>query len=158
MDVTPPQVELLTPPDGTVVTGVLDIWGNVTDISLLDWTLTATGSSGKVITVWTDTAEKTAEQLGVLDTGEFADGETIEIALVAHDQAGHESTARGVFIKADHSAQPVVADVTVTAPARGEIITGPHAGRVHPQYAGSESDSRVIFDGRVRRQRFQPEV
>ena len=74
VDVTPPQVELLTPPDGTVVTGVLDIWGNVTDISLLDWTLTATGSSGKVITVWTDTAEKTAEQLGVLDTGEFADG------------------------------------------------------------------------------------
>ena len=26
VDVTPPQVELLTPPDGTVVTGVLDIW------------------------------------------------------------------------------------------------------------------------------------
>ena len=148
VDVTPPQVELLTPPDGTVVTGVLDIWGNVTDISLLDWTLTATGSSGKVITVWTDTAEKTAEQLGVLDTGEFADGETIEIALVAHDQAGHESTARGVFIKADHSAQPVVADVTVTAPAQGEIITTAHTQAAYTrEYAGSESDSRVIFDG-----------
>ena len=105
VDVTPPQVELLTPPDGTVVTGVLD-------------------------------------------TGEFADGETIEIALVAHDQAGHESTARGVFIKADHSAQPVVADVTVTAPAQGEIITTAHTQAAYTrEYAGSESDSRVIFDG-----------
>ena len=59
VDVTPPEVELLTPPDGTVVTGVLDIWGSVKDTSLLDWTLTATGSSGKVITIWTDTAGKT---------------------------------------------------------------------------------------------------
>lgn len=93
VDITPPEVKLLTPPDGTVVTGVLDIWGSVKDTSLLDWTLTATGSSGKVITIWTDTAGKNAEQLGVLDTGEFADGETIEIMLVAHDQADHESNA-----------------------------------------------------------------
>lgn len=59
VDVTPSEVELLTPPDGTVVTGVLDIWISIKDTSLLDWTLTATGSSGKVITIWTDTAEKT---------------------------------------------------------------------------------------------------
>lgn len=148
VDVTPPEVALLTPPDGTVVTGVLDIWGSVKDTSLLDWTLTATGSSGKVITIWTDTAEKNAEQLGVLDTGEFADGDTIEIMLGAHDQAGHESIARGVVIKADHSAQPVVADVTVTAPAQGEIVTTVHTQAAYTrEYTGSESDSRVILDG-----------
>ena len=86
--------------------------------------------------------------MGVLDTGEFADGETIEIMLVAHDQAGHESNARGVFIKADHSAQPVVGEVTITAPAQGEIITTAHTQAAYTrEYAGSESDSRVIFDG-----------
>ena len=36
LDHTPPVVELLTPQNGAVVTGVLDIWGVVSDISLTD--------------------------------------------------------------------------------------------------------------------------
>ena len=116
LDHTPPVVELLTPQNGAVVTGVLDIWGVVSDISLTNWTLTAKGSSGKEVTVHADSTERLSEQLGVLDTGEFADGETIEIILTAHDAAAHESTVQGIYVKADHSAKPVSADVTITAP------------------------------------------
>ena len=60
------------------------IWGVVSDISLTDWTLTAKGSSGKEVTVHADSTERLSEQLGVLDTGEFADGETIEILSLIH--------------------------------------------------------------------------
>lgn len=148
LDHTPPVVELLTPQNGAVVTGVLDIWGVVSDISLTDWTLTAKGSSGKEVTVHADSTERLSEQLGVLDTGEFADGETIEIILTAHDAAAHESTVQGIYVKADHSAKPVSADVTITAPQQGECLTVSYKqGEYTADYSGSESSGVFVLDG-----------
>ena len=56
-------------------------------------------------------------------TIEVQDGETIEIILTAHDAAAHESTVQGVYVKADHSAKSISADVTITAPQQGERLT-----------------------------------
>ena len=148
LDGQPPALALLTPTDGLVVTGLLDIWGSVTDGSLAEWTLTAVGESGQTVTVAADTVEKRAEQLGVLDTAVFADGESVEVLLTAQDQAGLESTVRGVFVKADHTAQPVRGEVTILSPEAGETVTG--AGR-EITYAvegdAEETDNRVIVDG-----------
>lgn len=150
LDHTPPVVELLTPQNGAVVTGVLDIWGTVSDISLTDWTLTAKGSSGKEVIVHADSTERLSEQLGVLDTGEFADGETIEIILTAHDAAAHESTIQGVYVKADHSAKSISADVTITAPQQGERLTTAYKqGEYTTDYSGSESSGVFMLDGQL---------
>ncbi len=148
LDCQAPVLELLSPADGLVVTGVLDIWGSVTDGSLAEWTLTAMGESGQTVTVATDTVEKHAEQLGVLDTAVFADGESVEVLLTARDQAGHESTVRGVFVKADHTAQPVRDEVTILFPEAGETVMD--AGR-EITYAvegdAEETDNHIIVDG-----------
>lgn len=148
LDCQAPVLELLSPADGLVVTGVLDIWGSVTDGSLAAWTLTAMGESGQTVTVATDTVEKCAEQLGVLDTAVFADGESVEVLLTARDQAGHESTVRGVFVKADHTAQPVRDAVTILSPEAGETVMD--AGR-EITYAvegdAEETDNHIIMDG-----------
>lgn len=43
------------------------------------------------------------------------------------------------------------ARITITAPAQGEIITTAHIQAVYTrEYAGNESDSRVIFDGQTK--------
>ena len=148
IDRTAPEAAVLSPQDGAVVTGVLDIWGTAADLSLKDWTLTAVGSSGKTVTVREDSVGKNAEQLGVLDTGEFADGETIEIVLTVNDQAGHTSTARGVYIKADHSTRPLTGEITITAPTQGEVVTTAYKEASYTtDYAGYEDDNRYILDG-----------
>ena len=148
VDRTAPETELTAPQNGDVVTGVLEVWGTVKDRSLSDWTVTAKGSSGKTVTVVSDMEEKDAQQLGVLDTGMFADGETIEVVLTAHDLSGHESTVKGVFLKADHSARPVPSDVTITAPSQGEVIAAAHKEAAYTiGYAGAEAENRVISDG-----------
>lgn len=148
IDRTAPEAAVLSPQDGAVVTGVLDIWGTAADLSLKDWTLTAVGSSRKTVTVREDSVGKSAEQLGVLDTGEFADGETIEIVLTVNDQAGHTSTARGVYIKADHSTRPIMGEITITAPTQGEVVTTAYKEASYTtDYAGYEDDNRYILDG-----------
>ena len=148
LDTKSPEVKLLSPADGDWVTGVLDIWGSIADISLTTWKLRAVGASGKTVEVKQDSSERENAQLGVLNTEEFADGETIELVLTASDAAGHTSTARGVFVKANHTANPIAHDVTIISPAQGEVVQSAYMQAVYDKgYEGSETANSYAIDG-----------
>ena len=123
LDATAPITELVSPQNGDVVTGVQDVWGSVQDRALAEWTLIATGSSGKIVEISSGNSDQVNAQLGVLNTDEFADGETIEIVLKASDAAGHESVCQGLCIVAEHNATPISASVNIQTPTPGEVIT-----------------------------------
>ena len=124
-DVTDPEIDILTPQTDDLVNGVIEIWGNVHDLSLDKWMLTALGEKGKLVEIATGTDEMGFALLGTLNTSVFDDMETIELTLHAIDKAGNESTVTGVVIKVDKSAKPVASSVKITSPAASEKITVP---------------------------------
>ena len=146
IDRTVPEVEILSPVEDDIVSGVLDIQGSVTDISLTDWVFTALDDDGKVVEL-KGNEEKQAEQLGLLDTSVFSDGDEIIMTLTAHDAAGHETVSQGVCVKANHQAQKVSAEVGIIAPENNEILTAiKTTGQYELKYSGEEAEGIVILD------------
>jgi len=159
-DISAPEIEIISPSDGDLVAGSMEILGSVKDISLKTWSLYARGSSGKFVTIYSDTAAKDAELLGILNTDRFEHGESIEITLEAEDQAGNRSLVSGIVIKVDKSAKPVAEDVRITSPVNGSSIrsaseTGSYEIRQEEQnsyvyidslYQGAANNKTFPFD------------
>ena len=151
IDRTVPETEILYPAEGDIVTGVLDIQGSVTDISLKDWVFTAWDDSGKTVQLQGN-EEKRAEQLGLLDTSVFPDGAEIHMELTAHDAAGHETVSEGICIKAVHQAQRVSASVEITSPENNEVLSAVQtSGQYELQYSEEEAEGIAILDRNVLR-------
>lgn len=151
IDRTAPETEILYPAEGDIVTGVLDIQGSVTDISLTDWVFTAWDNSGKTVQLQGN-EEKQAEQLGLLDTSVFPDGAEIHMELTAHDAAGHETVSEGICIKAVHQAQRVSAGVEITSPENNEVLSAVQtSGQYELQYSEEETEGIAILDRNVLR-------
>ena len=93
-DVTIPEVELTAPMDGDIVNGMVEVWGSVWDLSLSEWTLTASGQSGKEVELARSGENRDGELLGILNAGAFEDKEEITITLHAIDEAGNENEDR----------------------------------------------------------------
>lgn len=151
IDRAEPETEILYPAEGDIVTGVLDIQGSVTDISLKDWVFTAWDDSGKTVQLQGN-EEKQAEQLGLLDTSVFPDGAEIHMELTAHDSAGHETVSQGICIKAVHQAQRVSAGVEITSPENNEVLSAVQtSGQYELQYSEEEAEGIAILDRNVLR-------
>lgn len=146
IDRTPPEVEILSPAEEDIVSGVLDIQGSVTDISLTDWVFKAWDDAGETVELQGN-EEKQAEQLGLLDTSVFPDGDEIFMTLTAHDAAGHETISEEVCVKANHKAQKVSADVEIIAPENNEILSDVQtSGQYELKYIEEEAEGIVILD------------
>ena len=151
IDRTVPETEILYPAEGDIVTGVLDIQGSVSDISLTDWVFTAWDDSGKTVQLQGN-EEKQAEQLGLLDTSVFPDGAEIHMELTAHDAAGHETVSQGICIKAVHQAQRVSAGVEITSPENNEALSAVQtSGQYELQYPEEETEGIAILDRNILR-------
>lgn len=146
IDRTLPEVEILSPAEDDIVSGVLDILGSVSDISLTDWVFKAWDDAGEMVELQGD-EEKQAEQLGLLDTSVFPDGDEIFMTLTAHDAAGHETVSQGICVKANHQAQTVSADVGIIAPENNEILSAIQtSGQYELKYTEEEAEGIVILD------------
>lgn len=152
IDRTPPEAKIIDPADGAMVSGVLDIQGTVQDISLTDWTFTASDADGRIIKLSGDEV-KGKERLGLVDTGIFPDGDKISVKLTVHDAAGHETTCEGIYIKAVHQAQPVDEGVRITAPENNEELSVSYAtGSYQLLYQEKEAKGIFILDRKTIRE------
>lgn len=146
IDRTAPVVEILDPIEDAIVSGILDIQGNITDISLTDWLFTAQDESGNKVQFSGDEVV-IADRLGLLDTSIFPDGEVITMELTAHDIANHETISKGVCIKAVHQAQNISPGVKIISPVNNEVLSEVwKKGKYQPEYSGEEVEGIVILD------------
>ena len=147
-DVTKPELEILSPTDGSAVNGTVEVLGSVADLSLNTWTLTATGEDGEAQTLAEGGTEKDAELLGILNCALFADGEKVELKLRAIDRAGNENEVTGTVIVVDKSAAPISGNVAISSPANGEQITASGVtGAYTVDYEQPESEGLLYIDG-----------
>ena len=147
-DVTKPELEILSPTDGSAVNGTVEVLGSVADLSLNTWTLTATGEDGEAQTLAEGGTEKDAELLGTLNCALFADGEKVELKLRAIDRAGNENEVTGTVIVVDKSAAPISGNVAISSPANGEQITASGVtGAYTVDYEQPESEGLLYIDG-----------
>ena len=144
-DSSDPVITILSPADGDLVAGTMEILGSVQDLSLLEWKLYAAGEDGIPVPVASGTENANDTLLGILNTNLFADGEKITITLEAEDAAGNRTETSGIVIKVDKSARLVGGDVKITAPTNGSVIrTESTDGRY--QSTRPETDSYVYID------------
>ena len=146
-DASDPLLSVISPLYGDIVNGMLEIWGSVEDIAIDEWTVTAVGSSGKTVEVARDTAIKTNEMLGILNTNVFSDGESIEIILEAKDKAGNDNILDDIFVTVDKSAKPVTSEVNIISPQNAEYVkTATTAGTFSPSYSGDQAEGYYYID------------
>lgn len=146
IDRTDPIAEIISPADGDTVSGILEILGSVSDISLTGWTFTATGKDDHKVVLTGDQNSITAGSLGLVDTGIFEDGEEITVSLTVADEAGHRTTTEGVYIKAVHTAQKVQQELTLTVPENGAVLSENTTGSYTLQYPEEEDFADVYLD------------
>ena len=143
-----PQLEISAPANGDIVNGNMEVWGVVQDISLKEWKITARGLTSNKEIVLTGINLANQELIGVVNTAEFVDGESIELVLSAEDEAGNQNRVSGIVIKVDKSAKAVEGTLQITSPGQGEAVKEPQIqGTYQKNYAEAEAQGYYYIDG-----------
>ncbi|MCL2812752.1 MAG: DNRLRE domain-containing protein, partial [Clostridia bacterium] len=149
VDRTDPVIALLAPDDGEWISGITEVWGSISDLSIKTWTLTVTGEDGVDRQISSGTDNRVPQILGRLNAGLFADGEQVRLTLYAEDHAGNHSTVTGVYLVVDKSVKPIVSNIEITTPTSGQALTTAKAeGSYDIQYAEPESETFIYVDGK----------